>query len=152
MTGPLQYAFARNAVNYKFKVYGLAQFCSVSESKYVKDSFFSHYGAMLFIDYRHGLQLIRWHKNDLSYLMKHIPKLLEPYQIACLSISQVTVKDDEHSFLLESLDKTLLQKYGGRDEAENWLDEPQYFTDRNAPRVLLNSVQGASKLLLTIVQ
>ncbi|MFQ3249107.1 MAG: hypothetical protein ACI9O6_000911 [Glaciecola sp.] len=152
ITQNMVYAYAKYAANNVSKAYGLGQFCSIAESKYVRESFFSRYGAMLFIDYRQGLQIIKWHKNDLNYLTKYTPEMFEPYQIACSSISEVTIKDDEHLFLLESLDKILLQKYGGGNEAENWLDEPQYYTDRKAPRVLLSSVEEASKLLLTIVR
>lgn len=146
------YAFARYAANTMSKVFGLAQYCEVSESKYVRECFFGSHGAILITDYWQGLQLIRWHKNDLSYLRKHIPEMFESHSITCSSISDVTVKDDEHLFLLESLDKALFKKYGELDEAESWLNEPQYFTDKLAPRLFLNSVEGAIKMLLTIVR
>jgi hypothetical protein len=146
------YAFARYAANTMSKVYGLAQYCTLSESKYVGECFFGSYGAILVTDYWQGLHLFRWHKNDLTYLRKHIPEMFEPHSITCSSISDVTVNDDEHLFLLESLDKALFKKHGELDEAENWLNEPQYFTDKMAPRLLLNSIEGATKILLTIVR
>ena len=145
------YAFAKYASINQPKVYGLAQFCTISESKYVRECFFNRYGAMLFIDYRQGLRIITWHKNDLSYLMKHIPEMFEHYQTTFPSISQAMIKDDEHLFLLECLDKLLMRKYREIDVAENWLDEPQFSTDKVAPRSLLNSADGAIKLLLTLV-
>jgi hypothetical protein len=146
------YAFARYATNNMTKVYGLAQFCKVSESKYVREGFFSSFGAMLFTDYWQGLQIIRWQKNDLTYLRKHIPEMFTPYNIACSSISDVNAENGEHLFLLESLDKGLFKKYSELEEAENWLNEPQYFSDEKAPRLLLISLEGASKVLSTIVR
>lgn len=77
--------------------------------------------------------------------------MFKPYEIGCLTISDVAVENSEHLFLLECLDKELLKKYDELDEAENWLNEPQYFTDEKAPRLLLNSIEGASKVLAMIV-
>lgn len=145
------YAFARHATNNMTKVYGLAQFCKVSESKYVRECFFSSFGAILFTDYWQGLQIIRWQKNDLIYLRKYIPEMFKSYEIDCSSISVVDVENQEHLFLLQSVDKALLKKYNELDEAENWLDEPQYFSDKKAPRLLLNSLEGTSKVLSTII-
>jgi hypothetical protein len=141
------YAFARYATNTMSKVYGLAQFCTVSESKYVRECFFSSYGAILLTEYWQGLQIIRWQKNDLTYLRKLIPEMFKPYEIACSSISEVNAENDEHLFLLESLDKVLLKKYNKLDEAEKWLNEPQCFTDKKAPKVLLNSIEDAFQVL-----
>ena len=146
------YAFAKYAANNMPKVFGLAQYCNETESKFVRECFFGSYGAILITDVWRGLQLIKWHKNDMIYLHKYLPEMFEPYCIRCSSISNVSVQDDEHLFLLESLDKALFKKFSELDEAEAWLNEPQYFTDRNAPRALLNSVQGLYKLLLAILQ
>jgi hypothetical protein len=97
------------------------------------------------------LQIIRWQNNKLTYLRKHIPEMFKPYEIAYSTISDVIAENDEQLFLLECLDKGLLKKYIEHDEAKNWLNEPQYFTDERAPQLRLNSIEGASKLLSTIV-
>lgn len=141
------YAFARYATNTMTKVYGLAQFCKISESKYVRECFFSSYGALLFTDYAQGLQVIIWHKNDTAFIEKHIPEMFKPHQIACSAIAQVQVEDEEHQLLLESLDRSLLQKYNEIEKAEDWLSDAQYFTDNKAPRLLLDSREGAFKVI-----
>lgn len=141
------YAFARYATNSMTKVYGLAQFCKISESKYVRECFFNSYGAVLFTDYSQGLQVIIWHKNDTVFIEKYIPEMFKPHQIACSAIAQVQVEGEEHQLLLESLDRSLLQKYNEIDKAEDWLNEAQYFTGNQAPRFLLDSNESAFKVL-----
>jgi hypothetical protein len=141
------YAFARYATNNMTKVYGLAQFCKISESKYVRECFFNSYGAVLFADYAQGLQVIIWHKKDIAFIEKHIPQMFKPHQIACSAIAKIQVEDEEHQLLLESLDRSLLQKYNEIDKVEDWLNEAQYFTGNQAPIFLLDSSEGTSRIL-----
>lgn len=141
------YAFALYATNTMTKVYGLAQFCKISESKYVRECFFGSYGAVLFTDYLRGIQVVRWHKNDKTFLEKHIPEMFKPHQLACAAIARIQAVDEEHQLLLESLDKRLLQKYNEIDKVEDWLHEAQYFTNNQAPILSVDSIEGTSQVL-----
>jgi hypothetical protein len=145
-------AFARYASNNIASVHGLAQLNQVFVSKYVRECFFSDYGAVLFTDYWHGIQIITWHKNDRTFLKKHIPEIFEPYRITSESIASVSEENEEHKMLLEALDKALLKKLKDVDEVEFWLNDEQYFTDEKAPILLLGKPDGTLKVLSTAVR
>ena len=58
---------------------------------------------------------------------------------------------NEHQFMLGSLDKALNKKYNGIDEIEDWLNEPQYFPDKIAPKLMLDSAKNVSKVLTSLI-
>jgi hypothetical protein len=146
------YAFARFATNYIGNVYGLTQFCSISESKYVRECFVGNYGAVLFTDIWREMQTIKWQKNDRKFIEKHIPEMLEQYTIICPSIAGVSAENPEHQFLLEALDKAMLKVYEGADAAEVWLNQKNYSTDKKPPNLLLSDMDGTIKVLSVAVR
>lgn len=145
-------AFARYASNNIASVHGLAQLNQIFVSKYVRECFFSDYGAVLFTDYWHGIQIITWHKNDRTFLEKHIPEIFEPYRITSESIARVSEENEDHQFLLEALDKALLINLKDVGEVELWLNDKQYFTDEKVPIRLLDTLEGTFKVLSTVVR
>lgn len=146
------YAFARYATTYMTHVYGLAQFCAISESMYVRECFIGNYGAVLFTDIWRGVQTIKWQKNDRKFIEKHLPEMLEQYTIICPSIARVSAENQEHQFLLEALDKAIFKVNDHVDDAENWLNQKNYSTDQKPPILLLSGMDGAIKVLSLAVR
>ncbi|APE07036.1 hypothetical protein BM528_15650 [Alteromonas sp. RW2A1] len=141
------YAFARYAAIHINKTYGLSQVSEIVDKKFVHTAFFGSYGALLLTHDWHGATTVIWHDKDRDFLAKYIPEILAPYAVNCPSISQAYTEDTEHQFLLGSLDKALLDKYGSVTSAENWLEEKHYFTDKKPPKELIQTSSGVMKLL-----
>lgn len=141
------YAFARYGANHINKAYGLSQVREIVDEKFVHTVFFGSFGALLLTNDWHSATTVIWHDKDRDFLAKYIPEILEPYAVNCPSISQAFTEDAEHQFLLESLDKALLDKYGSVTGAENWLEEKHYFTDKKPPIELIQTSSGVIKLL-----
>lgn len=146
------YAFARYAASHVHKAYGLSQVCKVVEEKFVHTVFFGNYGALLLTSDWHGATIVIWHNKDRDFLAKYIPEVLEPYAVHCPSISQAYTEDAEHQFLLESLERALLNKYGSVSGAESWLEEKHYFTVKKTTKELLHTSSEVMKLLSRIKQ
>ena len=144
------YAFARYAANHVNKASGLSQVCEVMHEKFVHTVFFGNYGALLLTHDLHGVITIIWHEKDREFLTKYIPNVVAAYSISCPSLSHATASDTEHRFLLESLDKALLNKYGTVTDTENWLEVKHYLADKKPLKELLHNASGVKKLLSTI--
>lgn len=136
------YAFARYATVTSARAYGCAKICRTFESKYVLQCFVDRHGALLFTDHWHEIKTVCWQRNDSTFIKKYIPGILEPCQIGCVSTRSNLPLNKEHEFLLATLDKALLKRFGKTDEADRWLEENQYFANQGAPKNLLSDIHG----------
>lgn len=146
------YALACYAIKNSNSVYGLAQLCHFFESKYVRECLVGRYGAIIATDQWRGINSVRWQKNDIKFIEKFLPEILEHYHTVSVSIRSVLPIDNEHQFLLEALDKELQQKYYEIGDVDNWLNTKCYFADNGPPNALLSSKNGTERLLSAIIK